>query len=370
MTKFEKSFSVLILILFLLFITNCDSNKDRIDQFFGPYSGLEKPGAAMMVIKNSKPILIKSYGMADVENNIPVTEATNFRLASVTKQFTAMCILLLMEKGKLSLDQTLTDIFPEFPEYGKSITIDHIIHHTSGLIDYESLIPDTATVQVLDKDILEMMMLQDSTYFPPGSKYQYSNSGYAVLAMIIEKVSGKRFADFLDEEIFSKIGMENTVAFEQGISEVTNRAFGYAEEDDRLIPKDQSLTSAVLGDGGIYSSVLDLYKWGQALYTDTLVSVGSMQLAFTPDTLNDGTPTNYGFGWRIDELDGHYRVHHTGQTCGFTTVIQRYPKNDFSIIILTNRHKPMLNDLADKIARLYLDENSKADLFRKKSSIQ
>ena len=321
------------------------------------YSGDDTPGAALMVIKNGAPILVKAYGMAQVENQTPVTPATNFRLASVTKQFTAMCVLMLMEQGKLSETQTLKDIFPDFPEYGANITIHNLIHHTSGLIDYESLIPDSATEQVLDRDVLEMMKAQDSTYFPPGTKYQYSNTGYAVLAMIVEKTSGQRFADFLRENIFEKIGMKNTVAYEKGISTVTNRAYGYALENSRLVPKDQSLTSAVLGDGGIYSSVLDLYKWDQALYTDTLVSFESLKLAFTPDTLLDGSPTIYGFGWRIDDYLGHPRIHHTGQTCGFSTIIQRYPEDQLSIIILTNRNKPMLNELAEKIARLYLGRN-------------
>jgi len=321
------------------------------------YSGDDTPGAALIVIKNGAPILVKAYGMADIENQTPVTPATNFRLASVTKQFTAMCVLMLMEQGKLSETQTLKNIFPDFPEYGKNITIHNLIHHTSGLIDYESLIPDSATEQVLDRDVLKMMKAQDSTYFPPGTKYQYSNTGYALLAMIVEKTSGQRFADFLWENIFEKIGMKNTVAYEKGISTVTNRAYGYALENRKLVPKDQSLTSAVLGDGGIYSSVLDLYKWDQALYTDTLVSFESLKMAFTPDTLFDGSPTIYGFGWRIDDYLGHRRIHHTGQTCGFSTIIQRYPDDQLSIIILTNRNKPMLNELAEKIARLYLGRN-------------
>ncbi|MDW7681088.1 MAG: serine hydrolase domain-containing protein [bacterium] len=344
------SMSIIFIVLF-----GCNQNRtSKIDRMFQAYSGDNVPGAALLVIKDNEPILTRTFGMASVENKIPVTVETNFRLASVTKQFTAMCIMILAEQGKLSYQQALQDIFPDFPAYGQNIRIDHLIHHTSGLIDYESLIPDTATIQVLDKDVLEMMRSQDSTYFTPGTQYRYSNSAYAVLAMIVEKISGLSFADFLTANIFNRLYMTETVAYQQGISKVKNRAFGYTDEDAAFISRDQSLTSAVLGDGGIYSSLMDLFKWDQALYRDQLVSFESLKLAFMPDTLTDGTSTGYGFGWRIDEFSGQRRLHHTGQTCGFTTIIQRYPDMNFSIIILTNRHRPMLDEIADQIAEIYL----------------
>ncbi|MCU0645792.1 MAG: beta-lactamase family protein [bacterium] len=350
----SKNHCLMILSCLLFFIFNCSYNRAlKIDQLFRIYDG-NVPGAALKIIQDGKPILTKIYGLADVEKKIPVAAHTNFRLASFTKQFTAMCIMMLQERGKLSYNQTLKEIFPDFPDYGSAITIRHLLHHTSGLIDYESLIPDTATIQVLDKDVLNMMLQQDSTYFPPGAEYRYSNSGYAVLAMIVETVSGQRFADFLKQNIFDPLAMTKTVAYEQGISEVENRAFGYANENGKLVFKDQSLTSAVLGDGGIYSSVDDLFKWDQALYTDKLVRLETLEQAFTPGILNDGAKLDYGFGWRSDEYLGFKRMHHTGQTCGFTTIIQRYPEQKFSIIILINRNEPMLMDLANRLAELFL----------------
>lgn len=347
-----QSFSLAIMLLISIF--NCSLDKQsKIDKLFEIYTG-EVPGASLMIIKEGKPILARTYGMAKVEDKIPVATRTNFRLASVSKQFTAMCIMMLQERGKLSFDQTLKDIFPNYPDYGKAITIRQLLNHTSGLIDYESLIPDTATVQLLDADVLRLMVEQDSTYFPPGSQYRYSNSGYALLAIVVEKFSGQSFAQFLKEHIFAPLGMTKTVAYEKGISEVDNRAFGYANENDKLVFKDQSLTSAVLGDGGIYSSVEDLFKWDQALYSDKLVSFETLQQAFTPGILKDGTRLDYGFGWRIDEYRGFKRAHHTGQTCGFTTIIQRYPEAKFSIIILTNRNEPMLMELANRLTDLFL----------------
>jgi CubicO group peptidase (beta-lactamase class C family) len=172
--------------------------------------------------------------------------------------------------------------------------------------------------------------------------------------MIVEKISGQSFAEFLKQNIFDPLAMTNTVAYEKGISEVNFRAFGYANENGTLVFKDQSLTSAVLGDGGIYSSIEDLFKWDQALNTDKLVSFETLEQAFTPAILKDGTKLDYGFGWRIDEYHGFKRVHHTGQTCGFTTIIQRYPEQKFSVIILTNRNEPMLMELANRLTDLFL----------------
>ncbi len=282
-------------------------------------------------------------------------ECTNFRLASVSKQFTAMCIMMLVERGLLRYDQTLRQLFPHFPAYGDKITIDHLLHHTSGLVDYESLLPDTLSRQVSDADVLQMMMSQDSTYFPPGSKFQYSNSGYAVLAMVVENMSGRRFADFVRDSIFVPLGMVGSIAYERGGPPVPCRAYGYRVlGDSGFVFRDQSPTSAVLGDGGIYSSVRDLFLWDQALYTERLVSRSTLEGTLTPGVLSDGTSTSYGHGWRLDTYRGRRRMHHTGSTCGFSTVIQRYPDERFTVIVLTNRNEPSLLPIADRLTDLFL----------------
>lgn len=346
------------LFLFCMFTFGFNANKTaQVDQLFSSYNGKDTPGAAVMVIKNGKPIFKKTYGLANLEDKTPATLATNFRLASATKQFTAMCIMMLVERGQLTYEHTLQQIFPEFPAYGRNLTIRQLLQHTSGLIAYEDLIPDTATVQVLDNDVLDMMMVQDSTYFPPGAQYRYSNSGYAVLAMVIEKVSGKSFAQFLQENIFKPLGMKNTVAYQKGSSSVKHRAMGYRQEGGRFVFSDQSLTSAVLGDGGIYSSVEDLFKWDQALYTEKLVKKATLDLAFTSGLLADGKSLDYGFGWRIDRYQNQPRLWHTGSTSGFRNVIQRYPEARFTVIILTNRAEPEVTPLADKLAELFLKES-------------
>jgi len=259
-----------------------------------------------------------------------------------------MSVMILHERGKLDYSTTLCQIFPHFPAYGRQITVRHLLQHTSGLIDYEDLIPDSATHQVLDRDVLRMMMTQDSTYFQPGSAFRYSNSGYAVLAQIVEKISGQSFAMFLKANIFVPLGMNGTVAFEEGISTVSNRAFGYSVEKDSVAFSDQSLTSAVLGDGGIYTSIVDLFKWDQALYTERLVSAETLKEAFTPAL------DNYGFGWWIDEYKGHRHIRHYGSTCGFRTAILRFPQETFTVIVLTNRREPDVTSLAEKLTDIFL----------------
>jgi len=343
----------------LAVLISCTGQQDaefKINKLFQTYAQDRVPGAAVLVVKAGKPVYKKCFGLADLERNIPVHSNTNFRLASVTKQFTAMCIMILKERKKLDYEDSLTDIFTDFPEYGRNIKILNLLQHTSGLIDYESLIPDSATVQVHDADVLQMMQAQDSTYFAPGSKYQYSNSGYAILAMIVEKISDQSFTEFLKEHIFVPTEMENSVAFEKEVSIVKNRAYGYADSASTFKYSDQSLTSAVLGDGGIYASIEDLYKWDQLLFTEKLVKSKTLKRAFTPGVLNDGTILKYGFGWRIDDYLGHQRVHHTGSTCGFRNIIQRFPAQQLTIIMLTNRNQPDLTPIANQLASYFLTE--------------
>ncbi len=339
---------VLWLILALALIAGCGQTREaQVDALFRPYSG-NRPGASVMIIQNGHPIFKKGYGLANMEKHIPVTPETNFRLASVTKEFTAASILQLIERGELKLSTTLSEIFPDFPDYGKSITIDQLLHHTSGLLAYEDIIPDTVRQQVKDKDVLALMMQQDSTYFPPGTAYRYSNTGYAVLAMVLEKVSGQSYADFVRQNIFVPLGMSGSVAFEKGISTVPHRAFGYTVNGDSILFTDQSTYSAVLGDGGIYSSTQDLFKWDQALYGNRVLTFHMQRYAFTPQL------EHYGCGWRIDRYRGHRRIHHTGSTRGFRNVIQRFPDDHFTVIILTNRNEPGVAPLAEKLVDLYL----------------
>ncbi len=326
----------------------------ELDALFQAYNHPDGPGASVMVIRAGKVLFAKGYGMAEVEKQIPCGTNTNYRLASATKQFTAMAVMMLAEKKRLSLDERLTDFFPEFPPYGKEITVRHLLGHTSGLIDYEDIIPKGTAIPVLDRDVLRLLMGQDKTYFPPGAQYKYSNSAYALLALIVEARSGNTFALFLRQHIFQPLNMRNTLAYEQGLSVVPNRAYGYSAEAASFKPADQSLTSSVLGDGGIYSSVADLYQWDQALYTSKLVSAKMLQQAFTPGVLTEHPDTRYGFGWFIGSYRGLKEIWHSGHSRGFTTRITRFPEKKFTVLILTNRNDAQLADLPHQVVDLCL----------------
>jgi CubicO group peptidase (beta-lactamase class C family) len=325
-----------------------------IDALFKDYNQPGVPGASVIVIREGKVLYKHAYGSADLEAKAVATDKTNYRLASFTKQFTAMCIMILAERHRLNLDDHLTRFFPDYPAYGKDITVRQLLTHTSGLKAYEELIPEGRTAQLHDIDVLNLLKQQTATYFPPGNEYRYSNTGYAHLAMIVEKASGMSFAAFLKKNIFGPLKMHETVAFEDGISTVRNRAFGYTKKGDTFERTDQSLTSAVLGDGGIYSSVDDLFLWDQSLYTTKLVSDDMLHQAWTPSILASGKQSNYGFGWELGELKGMKTVRHGGATIGFLTAILSIPEKKFTVIVLANRSEAKPDALADAIADLYL----------------
>jgi CubicO group peptidase (beta-lactamase class C family) len=334
-----------------------DAKSSQVDALFREYARPDAPGASVMVIRDGKVLFKKAYGLANLEDRTPCSTDTNYRLASVTKQFTAMSIMLLAERRKLSYDSTLTDFFPGFPLYGKRITVRHLLNHTSGLIDYEDLIPRETTAPLRDAQVLELLKREKGTYFPPGSKFQYSNSGYALLALIVEAASRISFAAFLEQNIFEPLGMRDTVAFEKGLSNVSHRAYGYGKRaggSGGFERKDQSLTSSVLGDGGIYSSVEDLSKWDQALYTDRLVSRASLREAFTPGVKINDEGEGYGFGWFVATYRGLRTVWHYGSTTGFRTAIERFPDERFTVIVLANRNETDAHQLARKLVDLYL----------------
>lgn len=359
----------LYLALLLLFTTSClaqekDQNEkslskedaELLEYLFQPATG-NRPGANVLVIKNGEIIHQKSYGLSNLAEETPSTPATNYRIASVTKQFTAMAIMILVHEGKLRYETTLKEIFPEFPDYGQHITIRHLVTHQSGIEDYYRFVTDERTEQMLDREVLDSILNTSTTYFTPGTQYRYSNTAYAVLAQVVEKISNQSFADFMKEKIFQKLDMTNTCIFELD-QPITNRAFGYKEEDGRFVFSDQSMTSAIQGDGGIYCSTLDYYKWDQALYTDVLV----------PDTLLEDAFYNWdnhtrtekggaGYGWMIDFRKGVKMLHHSGGTSGFETQVIRIPSLKLSVVLFTNREWEgrVLWHNANALASIYSD---------------
>jgi CubicO group peptidase (beta-lactamase class C family) len=350
----RRIFAFLTVVLLMCGCATRGPDMHEIDDLMQRYAG-NGPGASLLVVHGGVPVVRRAYGMADLEAHRAATSATNYRLATVTKQFTAAAILLLVEDGTLGLDDRVRTWLPALPPGTDTITIRHLLTHTSGLVDYEDVIPEGTTRQLRDADVLRLLSAQNRTYFPPGTSYRYSNSGYALLALIVERASGQSFQAFLRDRIFVPLGMRNTLARVDNGPPVLDRAYGYTEQQGRWVRTDQSLTSAVLGDGGIYSSIDDLAMWDAALYDDRLLGAASRELAFTAHTATDDPDVRYGFGWRItgDTL------WHSGESIGFRNVIVRYPKQRLTVVILSNRDDPEPYATAKRVAELFLARRSR-----------
>ena len=340
-------------LLGILLMTNVDASaavrEDDIDAWMREYTG-RVPGASVLVLKDGATAFQRSYGMADLEAGLATSPGTNYRLASISKQFTATCVLLLAEDGALSVDDPLRRWLPSLPASTGDITLRHLLSHTSGVVDYEDLVPADQSRQLRDADVLRLLEREDRPYFPAGSAYRYSNSGYALLALVVERASGQRFPAFLQARIFTPLGMTATLAREDEGPAVRDRAFGYRPVDGQWQRSDQSTTSAVLGDGGIYSSLEDLARWDAALYDGRLLSATSRALAFSPSTATpEADVAHYGFGWR---LQGAMQWH-SGESIGFRNVLLRFPAQRLTVIVLTNRDGPEPYALARRIAALW-----------------
>ena len=337
-----------------LLLTACapmNTQQQDVGALMQSYQG-DVPGASLLVVRDGKPLIKRGYGMANMEQDTEAGPETNYRLASITKQFIAASILLLREDGKVHLHDRIRTWLPELPASDDAITIEQMLSHTSGLTDYEDLIPESTTEQVQDADVLRMMSTDHGSYFKPGSAYRYSNTAYVLIGLVIERASGQTLPAFLKQRIFEPLGMHNTLLYEHRRGpQVLHRAYGHSVVDGAWVRTDQSVTSATRGDGGIYSSIDDLAKWDAALYDDRLLNDESRELAFSPHARVTGEPyeASYGFGWRITGDT----VWHSGESMGFRNVIVRWPKQHFTVILLSNRNDPEPYQTALAIARTY-----------------
>jgi CubicO group peptidase (beta-lactamase class C family) len=351
---------------------------EQIDAIFSPLAGGNSPGMAVLVRLRGKTVFERGYGVRDLRTRSRIDAQTNFRLASCTKQFTAMAAMLLVRDGRLSYDSRLTDIFPDFPAYGRGITVRHLLTHTSGLPDYEDLMDAaerangptwSATRQIRDQEVFDLLKRGKAGKFAPGTSWSYSNSGYVVLGLMVAKASGQPFGRFLRDRIFQPLGMSNTLLFAGGDDGVPARAYGHIKKAIGFVERDQSSTSATGGDGGIYSNLADLAKWDDALDKFTLLGRREMQAATTPaaladgrpakwpatpgdDNLAPGRPVSYGFGWFLDPYKARARMWHFGSTSGFRTAIERFPAERLTVIVLANRTDLDAGKLALEVADL------------------
>jgi CubicO group peptidase (beta-lactamase class C family) len=294
------------------------------------------PGLSLAVTIDNELIFTKGYGLANVELQSPALDETVYEVASLTKQFTALAVLLLAQDGKLALDDPIRKYFPEAPATWDKITLRHLLTHTSGIPDFDDAGQGLDPRREYTKDELVHLAGTLPLKFAPGARWSYSNTAYVLLGVLVHRVSGKHYGDFLRERVFSPLHMGST-RVNSGEDLIPFRASGYELDEGRL--KNQAWLSSSLGetaDGGLVSSVVDLAKWDSAIQSGALLPPGRWQEVFTPVTLNSGKTFPYGFGWFIREQAGHPYYEHSGRLQGFASHILRFPGARVSVIVLAN----------------------------------
>jgi CubicO group peptidase (beta-lactamase class C family) len=331
--------------------------ENQVNRLLEKWFKQDSPGVAAAVVKEGKIVFQHAYGLADLERDVPLTTTSIFDIASNTKQFTAFAILLLAEQGKLSLDDDIRHYFPEFPDYGYPITIRHLLHHTSGLREFAMLLLLGGRRWInhyTNEDIMDVLMRQKSLNNKPGDEYIYSNSGYFLLGLIIQKVSGKNLGDFFRENIFAPLGMNQTYFYDDLGQIIKNRAIGYSPRENGYALEVSLMTGD--GSGGILSSLEDLYRWDQNFYRNKL-GKGSQEIIktiFTKGVLNNGETLDYALGLKVGKYKGLKTVSHGGGWNGFRSEILRFPEQEFSVICLANLGTIDPYDIAVRIADIYL----------------
>jgi CubicO group peptidase (beta-lactamase class C family) len=335
----------------------------RVDALLAQWNTGETPGVAVLVVRDGQILLSKGYGLSNIEGKAPIRPDTVFDLASVSKQFTSMAILMLAERGKLSVDDPLSKFFPEFPAYAQKITVRHILNHTSGLPDYMEVLMTAGKIdkewkpggfEPTSADVIKVLAEQKAPRFVPGEKFEYSNSGYVVLGQIATKVAGKPLPQFLKENVFEPLGMKSTLVADETKPKIKNRATSYGLEAGKYVDADYTPLNLIYGDGNVNTTIEDMFKWDQALYTEKLIKTATLKQAFTSGKLNDGKETGYGFGWGIGKFNGMDVVAHSGGWAGFRTDIMRLPNERFTVVVLANWAHFRPADISRKIARIYL----------------
>jgi CubicO group peptidase (beta-lactamase class C family) len=311
------------------------------------------PGLSLLVVKDGKTVMAQGFGLANVELQVPVKPETVFQSGSIGKQFTATGVMMLVEEGKISLDDPLTKYFPDAPPAWKEIKVRNVLSHTAGMGDY----PDNFDYRKDWSEGEELKLIQSiPLQYAPGTSWRYSNFGYVTLGFLIHRVTGEFYGDFLQQRIFQPLGMSSTrIISEADI--VANRAAGYRLVKGEL--KNQEWVSPLTNttaDGSLYFTTLDLAKWDAALYTETLVKKSTLDQMWTVMKLNDGQPNkgHYGFGWFIEPRQGHRCIHHDGAWQGFETAIDRYVDDHLTVIALTNLAGAKPGQITQHVAEMYL----------------
>jgi len=336
--------------------THAQNESDRVDSLMSSLYQSVSPGAAVAIVKNGSLVFKKGYGVADLESKRPITPATNFNICSMTKQFTAYGILLLQLEGKLSLDDKLSRFFPDFtPRVANSVTVRRLLTHSSGIVDHYSFVDKSLYKEFWDKDVLTAVRSVDSLYFQPGTRYRYSNTAFCLLSLIIEKLSGKTYPEFIRHNIFAPLDMKRSNVIQPDFK-ISDRALGYECEKDSFTISDakQSLFFSTMGDGGVYTSIDDYLRWLMALQHMKVLNpalVREAQSAQFP--IDSARNLSYGYGWFVAGSGDAKLVYHTGSNGGFRTIVLTKPSEKYAVVIFSNRAGIDLEDLARLIDKIY-----------------
>lgn len=360
--RFNAS-SLIIVICLILAGHSSSAQKSALKQPVTEYDRLlseqfksNETGCAALVAREGRIIYHKAFGMADLELNVPMKPDMVFRIGSITKQFTSVAILQLMEQGKLSLQDEITKFIPDYPVHGHKITIEHLLTHTSGIKSYTSMseIGQFMRRDMKPEEVIGLFRNQPMD-FAPGTRYNYNNSGYFLLGYIIEKVSGKSYPEYIEENFFRKLGMNNSY-YGSNSRIIKNRASGYSPDANGVINAEIMSMTIPYAAGSILSTVEDLFKWNQALHSYKLINKETLEKAFTEYKLTDGRGTEYGYGWGLKKIQGSPTIEHGGGINGFLTNAIYLPEEDVFVALFSNSNGKSPNDLSVKMAALAIDK--------------
>jgi D-alanyl-D-alanine carboxypeptidase len=327
------------------------SSFDAIDAYI--QSRMQKrhiPGISVAVVQDGNVVLAKGYGVANVELFVPATENTVYQLASVTKTFTVTAVMMLVEDGKVGLDDKINARLPDLPAAWGEVTVRHLLNHTSGIKSYTSVRDffKTARKDYTHREILDLVA-KEPLEFAPGEKWSYNNTGYFLLGMLIEKVSGKKYGEFLSEKIFKPLMMTQTRVNDMR-AVIQNRAQGYTWDGQRLMNGEYVSPTQPFAAGMLVSTVSDLVKWDAALRTQSLLKPSSLDQMWTPTKLSKGGEAEYGFGWEVKKVNGHRLIGHGGGIPGFSTHLSRFVDDHLTVIVLMNADSGDAGAIAQGIA--------------------
>ena len=335
----------------------------RVDQLFARFAAGLSPGCALAVVEQGRVVLARGYGFADLDRRLPITPRTRFDIASTSKQFTAASVLLLAARGRLSLDDDVRQYVPELPRHDTVITLNHLLHHTSGLPNYIDLLAASGKRYeevTTDDDALAALAAAPQLQFPPGTAFRYNDSGYFLLSLVVKRVTGRSLREFAAENLFAPLGMTDTRIVDDLndlTGEVPGRAVPYEREDGSFRP----LTTAweQTGDGGVNSTVLDLAKWDANFYSGAVGGKALIAAMTAPGSLANGSPLPYGGGLFLDRFRGHRRERHPGSWRGFCSELMRLPGRRLSVITLCNVGDADPAALSEQVADLNLDAGAR-----------